>query len=42
MSGSHDDATPVEQMRAISLALIAYFGTKDWLTARRTATPGAK
>ena len=33
MSGSHDHATPVEQMRAIS-ALSAYFGTKNRVTAR--------
>ena len=42
MSGSYDNASPVEQMRAISLALSAYFGTKHWLTARRRVTPGAK
>ena len=42
MSGSYDDATPVEQMRAINLAMRAYFGTKNWLTARQRVTPGAK
>ena len=42
MSGSYDHASRVEQMRAIGLALSAYFGTKNWLTARRTVTPGAK
>ena len=42
MSGSSDHASPVEQMRAISLALSAYFGTKNWLTVRRSVSPGAK
>lgn len=42
MSGSYDDATPVEQMRAINLAMRAYFGTKNWLIARQRVTPGAK
>ena len=42
MSGSYDHASPVEQMRAIGLALGAYFGTKNWLTARRRVTPGAR
>ena len=42
MTGSYDHASPVEQMRAIGLVLIAYFGTKNWLTARRSVTPGAK
>ncbi len=42
MSGSYDHVSPVDQMRAISLALRAYFGTENWLTARRRVTPGGK
>ena len=42
MSGSYDQASPVEQVRVISLAVTAYFGTKNWLTARQSVTPGAK
>ena len=42
MSGSYDNASPAEQMSAIGRALIAYFGTKYWLTARRRVTPGAR
>ena len=42
MNGSYDEATRVEQMRAINLAMRAYFGTKNWLAARQSVSPGAK
>lgn len=38
--GSFDDAPGPDQMRAIHHGLGAYFGTEDWLTARKQEMPG--
>ena len=42
MSGSYDQASTAEQMKAIGQALSVYFGANDWLAVRRKALPGAK
>lgn len=38
--GSYDQASPVDRLRAVDLAMRHYWGTADWLAARRRARPG--
>ena len=39
--GTFDDAPGPDQMRAVHHGLIIYFGTVDWMEARRRERPGA-
>lgn len=39
-AGSFDHRTPVEQIKAIRAVLVLYYGTADWLVARRVLEDG--
>jgi hypothetical protein len=41
-TGSFDDMSGAVQMKAISVAMVAYFGTVDWLPVRRQLLPSTQ